>query len=153
VKKSIILGGFILVTDLSTKFFVDRSVDVGSSVSIVSFLNFFNITNISNTGAIFNIFQGKNLFLSLTIFILLFSLFLWLYNNKDKITKIQKYSFCVVIAGGLGNLIDRLFHGAVIDFLDFGINFLRWPSFNIADLCICIAMILLFTDILIFNKK
>jgi signal peptidase II len=78
---------------------------------------------------------------------------MWLCKNWSKIHEIQRYAFCLVITGGFGNLIDRVLRGAVVDFLDFGINSLRWPAFNIADSCICIAMALILIDILFCSHE
>jgi signal peptidase II len=153
MKKPSLLGVIVVVLDQMTKFLIDGFVSNGSSIKIVPFFDFFNIANLSNTGTAFSMFQGRNFLFSVIIFLLLSGLSLWLYKNRNKINKIQQYAFCLIIAGGLGNLIDRLFRGAVIDFLDFGINSLRWPSFNIADSSICIAMFLVFADIVLFRKK
>jgi signal peptidase II len=78
---------------------------------------------------------------------------LWIYRNKEKFDNLQKYAFCLVIFGGFSNLMDRFFRGFVVDFLDFGVNFLRWPSFNVADSCICVAMFLIVIDLLFFDGK
>ena len=61
--------------------------------------------------------------------------------------------FAFIISGGIGNFVDRICRGAVVDFLDFGIGYLRWPSFNIADSCIFIAVCIMVFDILVLNKQ
>jgi signal peptidase II len=153
MKKPCLLGIVVIILDQATKFLIDKFVDYGSSINIVSFLNFFNIVNFSNTGVAFSMFQGRNFLLSIINFLLLLTLSLLLYKNFNKINKILQYAFCLVIGGGLGNLTDRLFRGAVIDFLDFGINSIRWPSFNIADSSVCIAEALIFINILLLIKR
>jgi signal peptidase II len=147
MKKPVILAGVLFAADQISKFLIDVFVVYGSSVKIIPFFEFFNITNARNTGVAFSFFQGQNfLFSVFTAALLLFFCF-WLYKNKSAVSKLQKYAFCIVISGGLGNLTDRIFRGAVIDFLDFGINSLRWPAFNVADSCICIAVAIIAADI------
>jgi signal peptidase II len=153
VRNRLIFCAGIVILDQFTKFFADKFIMRGSRTSIISFLNFFNIVNCRNTGIEFGMFQGKNFIFSVVVFLLLSGLLLWLYKNWNKINKIQQYAFCLIFSGGLGNFIDRLFRGAVVDFLDFGINSKRWPSFNIADSCICIAICLIFTNLLISRKR
>ena len=76
------------------------------------------------------------------IFALIFILVLW---RKDKFPgKINTYAIILLVPGILGNLVDRLWHGYVVDFLDFYISNSHWPSFNVADSCICISAGLLF---------
>ncbi|GHT54411.1 lipoprotein signal peptidase [Endomicrobiia bacterium] len=153
MKKPCLLGVIVVILDQVTKFLISSSVSYGSSIKIVPFLNFFNITSVTNTGMSFGMFKDKNSLFSVVIPLFLLGLSLLIYKNRNKINKIQQYAFCLVIAGGLGNLVDRLFRGAVVDFLDFGINSLRWPSFNIADSSNCIAMFLIFVDIIFLSKR
>ncbi|GMO64550.1 MAG: signal peptidase II [Endomicrobiia bacterium] len=152
MKKIISLGVIIIAVDQSIKFLVDKFIDYNSYISIIPFCNFFNITNIRNTGTVFGMFKCRNSLFSFLIFSLLVIILLWFRRNLTKIHKTQRYAFCLIISGGVGNLIDRLFRNGVVDFLDFGVNYLRWPSFNIADSCICIAIILIFVDVLDFKK-
>ncbi|GHT49405.1 lipoprotein signal peptidase [Endomicrobiia bacterium] len=153
MKKPCLLGVIVIILDQVTKFLISRFVSYGSSIKIVPFLNFFNITSVTNTGMSFGMFKDKNSLFSVVIPLFLLGLSLLVYKNRNKINKIQQYAFCLVIAGGLGNLVDRLSRGAVVDFLDFGINSLRWPSFNIADSSNCIAMFLIFVDIIFLSKR
>ncbi|MDR1401015.1 MAG: signal peptidase II [Endomicrobium sp.] len=152
MRKMIFLGIIIIVVDQFTKLLVDRFLDYTSCISVVPFFNFFNITNIRNTGASFGMFKGKNSLFSFLTFLLLVIVSLWFCKNLTKMHEIQRYAFCLIISGGFGNLIDRLMRNGVVDFLDFGINYLRWPSFNVADSCICVAVVLVFVDILDLKK-
>lgn len=153
MKRPLLVGIIALILDQLTKTLVDKFIDYASSVNVISFLDFFNIVNIRNTGASFSMFQGRNSLFALMVFLFLLAVSIWLYKNWNKIRKVQRYAFCLVISGGLGNLIDRLLRGAVVDFLDFGINSLRWPAFNVADSCIFIAAVIIFVDILMFSKR
>ena len=78
----------------------------------------------------------------------------FIYKNKAELTKLQTHSLLLILAGGTGNLIDRLFRGAVVDFIDVGYKEIyRWPAFNIADSCVCIGVTLFIISLLFFNKK
>ncbi len=155
MKKPLILSLFLLIADQLTKYLADTFVVYASSVSIIGFYDIFNITNINNTGVAFSFFQGKNLFFSVFTAAVLLFFCIWLYKNGKSLSRLQQYAFCLVISGGAGNLIDRVFRGAVVDFLDFGINSLRWPAFNIADSCICAGAFLIIIDLAapLFKKK
>lgn len=153
MKKMIFLGVIIIVLDQSTKFLVDKFIGYTSYINIIPFCDFFNITNIRNTGIVFGMFKYMNSLFSFLISSVLVIVSLWFCRNLIKMHKAQRYAFCLIISGGFGNLIDRLFRKGVVDFLDFGVNYLRWPSFNIADSCICIAIIIIFVDILNFRKN
>ncbi|MDR0401495.1 MAG: signal peptidase II [Endomicrobium sp.] len=153
MKKIILLSMIIVMIDQLAKFFINKFVCYASSIKIISFLNFFNITNIHNSGVVFGIFKEKNLLFSILILFLLTIILILFSKNFYKINKIRRYAFCFMISGGTGNLIDRFLYGGIIDFFDFGICYLRWPSFNVADICICISIILVFIDILNLNSK
>ena len=149
MKKPLIVGISMLVLDQFTKYLIDTFVGFDSVINVVSLYDFFRIINIRNTGVAFSIFQGRNTLLSIFVFLFLSGLSLWLYKNWNKFNKLQQYSFCLIVAGGLGNFVDRLFRGAVVDFLDFGIASLRFPAFNIADSCISVAVCLILADMLV----
>jgi signal peptidase II len=146
VKAPLLFSIFMFILDQFTKFLINRFIPRDSYNNIISWFDFLNITNVSNTGIAFGMFKNNNLLLLFFIFLFLAIIVVWFCKNAAKVSKIQQYAFCLIISGGLGNLSDRLMRGAVIDFIDFGINFIRWPSFNIADFCIFIAVILLLID-------
>ncbi|MDR2860645.1 MAG: signal peptidase II [Elusimicrobiota bacterium] len=152
MKTPFLIGIIMFILDQFTKILVDKFVSYASSVNVISFLGFFNIVNVHNTGVAFSIFSGRNSFLALSMFLFLTALSGWVYKSWKSLRKIQIYAFYLIISGGLGNLTDRLLRGAVVDFLDFGINSLRWPAFNVADSCIFIAGVLILADVLIFGR-
>jgi len=78
----------------------------------------------------------------------------FIIKNRKELTKLQTHSFLLILAGGIGNLIDRLFRGAVVDFIDVGYKEVyRWPAFNVADSCVCIGIGLFVISVLFFSKK
>jgi signal peptidase II len=149
----IVVSVFLFVVDQLTKRLVVEFVDYGHSVAVIKTKSFFNIVNISNSGAAFSILQDRNVLFSILISSFLVFIIFYIYKNRSRLSKLQKYSYCFIASCWLGNRYDRLARGAVVDFLDFGINSLRWPAFNIADSCICVAVGLLFIDLFLCKNK
>jgi signal peptidase II len=148
MKKTFIFAAALIILDQVTKYLADAFISYAGLIKIIPQFNFFNLTNVRNTGAAFSMFQGNNLLFIIFIAVFLAAISVWLYKNYSKISKLQKYAFALLLAGGAGNLIDRILRRAVIDFLDFGINALRWPAFNIADSCVCAAAGLIIIDMI-----
>jgi signal peptidase II len=153
MKKPIILCIVLLIIDQITKYFVSAFINFDHFINIIPFFDFFNLVNVRNTGMAFSMLQDRNFIFSVGIFFILILIIVFLYKSWYKINLLWRYSFCLIISGGIGNLIDRIFRGAVVDFLDFGINSLRWPSFNIADSCVFIAVCIMIFDILVLSRK
>jgi signal peptidase II len=105
---------------------------------------FFDLVHITNTGAAFGSFKNNNtFFIGLSILALFFVVILLLRRNRLSDTW-RDVSLALLLAGVLGNLTDRLLYGHVIDFLLFNLHLPYadpWPAFNVADSCICIAVI------------
>ena len=100
----------------------------------------FKIDFVKNYGAAFNIFSGNRIFLSLiSIIFALILLYLLVIKDSNYTTKLYAYSF--ILGGTIGNGIDRIIRGFVIDFIN--LNFINFPVFNIADISINIGFILL----------
>tara|TARA_Y100000992_G_C21236239_1_gene478225 strand:+ start:509 stop:979 length:471 start_codon:yes stop_codon:yes gene_type:complete len=136
-----ILGVLILLLDQWTKYLVKTNLFYGESISIID--GFFNLVFIKNDGAAWNIMSGQRLILVLiSSLILLFLIFKGYEFFSAK--KIHRITYGMLLGGISGNLVDRILTGKVIDFLDFQIGTYHYPSFNIADACICVAVILYF---------
>lgn len=136
---------FILVIDQITKSVVAQSIAFGTNRSIIP--GFFNLSHVRNRGAIFGFFsQSSNplVFVLLTLASLAaFSLVIYYFIKVPDSERLLKITLSLILAGALGNLIDRIFKGYVIDFLDFYVGRYHWPSFNVADSCISVGAILL----------
>lgn len=134
----------VLSLDQLTKFLVTRNLSYNQSIPVIK--GIFHLTLIHNRGAAFGILKNQVplfIFASVSAIILIY---FELKNNRHK--KSYSVSLSLILAGALGNLIDRLFLGYVIDFLDFRI----WPVFNVADSAITIGAILLAFSILLEPK-
>ena len=123
-------------------------------IKILPITPFFNIVLTWNSGISFGIFSNQGSFsviiLSTLATLIVFFLAVWLMKAENK--KLIIGLICI-IGGAIGNIIDRVYHGAVIDFLDFHIKNYHWPAFNVADSCIFIGATLIILDSLFPNKK
>jgi signal peptidase II len=143
--------GILVVVDQITKMLIARGISLYETVPVIS--GFFNLTHIHNRGAIFGFFSkssGKLTGILLPVFSLAaLSLVIYYFVKTPASDKWLKFSLSLILAGALGNQIDRFVRGYVIDFLDVYIKNWHWPTFNVADSCIsCGAVILIFTFIL-----
>jgi signal peptidase II len=134
----------ILVLDQGTKIIVDRTIPLHHSIPIIEDL--FNMTHIRNTGAAFGILAGKRGWVR-SSFLLFFSLLamgfiIVLLRRLPEKEKTLTVALSFILGGAIGNLIDRLFYGEVIDFLDFYWSRYHWPAFNAADSFITVGVIL-----------
>lgn len=141
----ILLALFLLIIDQVSKSIVAHTVDIYSIRRIIP--GFFNIVHVQNKGAIFGFFsQSGNsiiyIFLTLASFVAL-SLVLFYFFKTAPSERLLMISLSLILAGALGNLIDRVIRGYVIDFLDVYVRKWHWPSFNIADSCISVGALIL----------
>ncbi len=141
MKKRFILLSFIIVLiDQIIKIIVMNNMRLYQSIEIIK--NFFSITYVKNDGAAFSSFSGKGLILVLLAIIVLIILLLYI-KKKDNISKIEMISYIMIIGGIIGNTLDRVIYGQVIDYLDFYIFGYNYPVFNFADINIVCGVILL----------
>ena len=138
-KKVYILSIIFLLIDIFTKQLVKNTLNLYDSIPIIP--NFFSITYVINDGAAFSILKGEFWLFIILGFVLLFFIFYYLQKEKLNIYKTFYYSF--LIAGVLGNLLDRMLYKGVVDFLDFTIFSYNAPIFNLADTFIVISVILI----------
>ncbi len=144
----------LLVIDQVTKAMIARNIFLNSSVDVIP--GFFQLVHIRNRGAIFGFFnQSGNqlIYLILTLASLTaLGLVIYYFFKTPGEEKFLRISLSLILAGALGNFIDRIFRGYVIDFLDLSFRGWHWPSFNVADSCISIgALMLIFT--LLFKRS
>ena len=126
----------LLSLDQFSKYLIRQNMSLAESIPVIK--SIFHITYVENTGIAFGLFpQGQSLFVVISLIIILVIVFL----ERRKVLKSARERFCLglVLGGALGNLIDRLRFGFVIDFLDFRV----WPVFNFADSAVCIGGILM----------
>lgn len=133
----------IFVLDQFSKLYICRVLSLGQSIPV--YKGIFHLSLVYNTGSVFGLFRGKNsIFVILSCGIILFILRDYFLNKRDYSFK-KRLAFGLILGGALGNLLDRLRLGYIIDFLDFRV----WPVFNLADSAITIGVFLLAIDLLV----
>ena len=139
----------IVVLDQITKFLVVQNIDLFGHVDAIP--GRFSLTYYLNDGAAWSTFQGAR-WLFVAIFALLTVLVLVEYFKKPMpFTKFERWCIAAVYAGGLGNIIDRIFRGKVVDMIQ--LDFMDFPVFNVADCFITCGCIALFISLAFFNKN
>ncbi|UCD84164.1 MAG: signal peptidase II [Deltaproteobacteria bacterium] len=158
-KKYLILTGVapvILLIDQFSKYYIDSHFLPHRPVAILN--NFFQINYIRNIGAAFGLFSNLSselrgpLFISISILaiLMILSFFIKLEDRQ----RLLSFSFSLILGGALGNFIDRIRLGYVIDFLDIHwYDYYHWPAFNIADTAITVGVILLLLEIITGYKE
>lgn len=137
---------FILIDQIS-KYYVLHNMELGQQIEVAK--DFFYLTSHRNRGAAWGILQDSRMFFIITTSIFLIVLFYYLLKNISSLTLVDKILFSLIFGGAIGNFIDRIKTGEVIDFLDFKIFSYNFPIFNFADTFICIGVALLLIKIYI----
>ncbi len=132
----------VFVLDQVTKFLIVVNLQTGTygppgHIPIIP--GFFNLVHVGNTGAAWSLLAGKSTLLALLAITTLISIFFWRRSLGLRLKPVQ-ISFGLLCGGIIGNLLDRLVYGHVIDFLDFHFGNYIYPTFNIADSGICIGV-------------
>jgi signal peptidase II len=137
----------IIIIDQIIKMLIVNNFSLFENIPLIK--NVFNLTYVQNEGAAFNLFNGNTLFLIIMTLIVVTIIFLII----KKLNKKEKIIYSILLGGIIGNLIDRIRLGYVIDYLDF--KLINFPIFNLADICIVVSIgILVILSILeVKNEK
>ena len=138
-KINLILVSIVFTLDQISKYIISLNLEYFLNKNIF----IFSVNYLRNYGAAFNIFEGNRIFLS-SISILSSLILIYFIFVKERLNPLDRYGLSLILAGSLGNGIDRVIKGYVIDFIN--LNLFNFPIFNIADIAINIGCI-----ILIFN--
>ncbi|RPJ75950.1 MAG: signal peptidase II [Desulfobacteraceae bacterium] len=149
-----LVAASVLVLDLVSKALVLAHLPLGASVSIIP--GFFNLTHVHNPGGAFGFLAGISpqaraavfIFASLAAVVLI----LWIFFQTPTDQRLLAFGLALVFGGAIGNLVDRVRFGVVVDFLDLYIGDLHWPAFNVADSAITVG-VLIFAAHVVFAKK
>jgi len=146
---------WIISIDQWTKYVVQQRLALYQKVEVIQ--GFFSLTHVRNPGGAFGIFGGEKGGLGSWLFVVVSLIaigsILFLFIKAKESEKTLSLSFSLVLSGAIGNLIDRLRYGEVVDFLDFCLSSYHWPAFNVADSAICIGIGLMVLELLIRDKK
>ena len=135
--------------DQISKYWILHHIDAESQIDVIP--RWFYLVNVTNTGAAFGSFKNNNAFFIVLSCVALVAVVFLLLRKQDHKDAWRDLSLALLLAGVLGNLTDRLTHGHVIDLLlvNLHVRFANpWPAFNVADSCICIAVICFIIDTL-----
>ncbi len=140
------LAGLVLLLDQVTKLaVVDRLV---AYVDVIPLTGFFNLVHVHNKGAAFSLFADqpgwqRSFFIGVALIAAGVILYLM---RKTQGRRMFSIALALILGGAIGNVIDRILYGHVIDFLDFHIAGWHWPAFNVADSAITIGAVMLILD-------
>ncbi len=132
----IIIGVIFVFIDQLIKHMVLNNYMLGHSMSVIE--DFLYITYLKNTGIAFGLFKNNNIFMIIVISIIVILLLFFYYREKNKSLALS-ISVMFLVSGAIGNLIDRIIYGFIVDY----INFTFWPAFNLADSLVVIGSFLL----------
>jgi signal peptidase II len=140
--------GTVLVLDQITKYVIQTHVRLNDSIAVVP--GFFNITHVRNKGAAFGIlstlpeFWRSAFFITVTLVAVAAISALIMKTHE----RLLVYAFSLIAGGAIGNVVDRIRYGEVVDFIQWYVKLYYWPSFNVADSAISIGVVLLAFEML-----
>ncbi|MEA5004574.1 MAG: signal peptidase II [Christensenella sp.] len=146
----VLLIAAIVAGDQIVKMIVASTMTVGQSFSLIP--GFVNITYVQNTGAAFSLFSNATWILAIlsSVMAVIVIYILFKYKNQFK-SKLFNFSMAFIAGGAIGNVIDRIAHGYVIDMLEF--DFVNFAIFNVADSFVCIGAVMLGIFVIWFWDK
>ncbi|KKQ33452.1 MAG: Lipoprotein signal peptidase [candidate division TM6 bacterium GW2011_GWF2_37_49] len=133
------LISIIITLDQALKRLATSALHGGHDVFVNSWLNFSLASNRGISWGFLN-FQADSLYFILTCFIILVISGFFIYSIIQHLNRIEVYFESLVIGGAISNVIDRINHGYVVDFIDLHIYSLHWPTFNVADIFIVVGV-------------
>jgi signal peptidase II len=142
-----------LIVDQATKIYIDRTMMLFDSIPV--FNNFFHITYVRNRGAAFSFLSNASWRLPFFIVVTLVAsiAIIVAFRKLREDQRLAQFSLAMIFSGAVGNLIDRVRLGEVIDFLDAHWYRHHWPAFNVADSLICVGVFLLAVDMMREEKR
>ncbi|MBN7772103.1 signal peptidase II [Clostridium aminobutyricum] len=136
-----------VIFDQAVKFAIRTNMDLHSSIAVID--GIFHITYIQNTGAAFSILSGHTYGLIMITLLITAGILTYLYKLRKSGHWLLMSSLSLIVAGGIGNIIDRLMLGYVVDFFDLRV----WPIFNVADVYVCTGCVLLILYVFVIEPK
>ena len=145
----------VIALDQSTKLMIQQTLPLHNKVEIIP--GFFNLIHVRNAGGAFGIFGGEKGPMGSVLFVaaslVAVGILVILFMRVKEHEKMLKFSFALLLSGAIGNLIDRVSYGEVVDFLDFHVSSYHWPAFNVADSAISFGIGLMALELLIKEQK
>ena len=141
----------VLLVDQGTKWIIATQMELHEQIPVIG--DFFLITSHRNTGAAFSILEGQRWFFIILTTIVVIGIIWYLQKVKFSQGKMLPVALSLILGGALGNFIDRVMTGEVVDFLQFNFGSYTFPIFNVADSAICIGAGLLLLDALLSVRR
>ena len=149
--KILFASAIMVLADQISKTVIRSTMTLYESITVIP--GFFHITYITNDGMAFGINFPFGIYIFSTISIILTVILFWYLWTISEENIVLRSGVAMILAGAIGNLIDRLLLGEVVDFLDFMIGDLHWYVFNFADSFVTIGMGIILYDAIILEKK
>ena len=145
----VIFVGAVVLADQFTKALVVANIPLGGHVAFLP--GFLDFTYVRNTGAAFSSFEGMQWLFALIFLVFTLGIFYEYFRKRMPFSNFERWMIAAIYAGGLGNMIDRLRLGYVVDMIE--TQFMEFPVFNVADCFITCGCIALFVSLGFFNKE
>ena len=149
------VGSSVVVLDQITKIWVDKTMRIYESKPIIA--GFLDLHYIRNTGAAFGFLSGSyagfRIPFFITVSIVAIGIILFLFHKLEDSEVMMPLALSLVLGGAVGNLVDRVRLGEVIDFILVHYKAFRWPAFNVADVAITVGVGLLMLRIFLLEKR
>jgi len=150
MKKNYLKIIMLIVIDQLLKILAISTIGkTGESITVIP--NILNLTYLENYGAAFGLVMTRIMLIGVDLLII-FAIIKIMTSKKYEFDEISNLGFSLVLAGGIGNLIDRIFRGYVVDYIDVT-EFINFPIFNFADICIVVGIILIIIRLIINTIK
>ena len=132
-KEAFLISIIVVALDQMTKYLAINYINPYDSIKILPFLHLVLVTN---KGAAFGMFKhiGSSFFIAASVIAIIFVIYLMIRGKEDHL------GLSLILGGAIGNLIDRILYGSVVDFIDLSIGKYHWPAFNIADSALSVGV-------------
>ncbi|CAM4335117.1 MAG: signal peptidase II [Paenibacillus macerans] len=141
----------VFLIDQGTKYLIATGLTIGEQIPVIG--NFFLITSHRNRGAAFSILQDQRWFFVTVTAVVVVGIIWYLIKIKKQRNKLLPTALSLVLGGAVGNFLDRVVSGEVVDFLQFNFGSYTFPIFNVADSCIVIGVALIILDSLLEMRR
>lgn len=144
-----LLGGGLIALDQLTKNLVVRHMDIGESIALID--GFLNLTSHRNTGAAWGMFQGQMMFFYV-VTVAVVAMLIYIYKKEAKNNLLLQLALTFLLAGAVGNFIDRILFQEVVDFVDVLIFGYDFPIFNVADSALTVGVVLMLIEFFFMGR-
>jgi len=141
-----ILAGLVVVADQTTKGLSACAMAYGEVMRVTGF---FNLAHVRNDGAAFSLLAGAGYWSRIGLILIALGVAVWIARVlRQPLCRVEALGYSLILGGALGNALDRILRGAVLDFLDFHWQGMHWPAFNLADVAIFAGVVCLIIGVL-----